>query len=96
MNRRQVILAGSATALALTLRPLIAQASGEIVIGAIYPMSGPSAQIGVDARHALETAVEIINNKHDLDLPTARNEGLAGLGGAKIRLVFADHQGDPG
>src|SRR6202000_3126061 len=28
-------------------------------------------------------------------LPLARGAGLPGLGGAKIRLVYADHQADP-
>ena len=54
-----------------------------------------SDALAFDARHALETAADIVNNAHDLDLPTAKNAGLAGLGGAKIKLVFADHQGDP-
>lgn len=40
-------------------------------------------------------AADIINNSYDFDLPTAKNAGLAGLGNAKIRLVFADHQSDP-
>jgi branched-chain amino acid transport system substrate-binding protein len=95
MNRREVLLAGSAVALALSTRPLFAKTDDEIVIGAIYPMSGASAQIGVDAQHALNTAVDIINGEYDLDLPGARNAGIAGLGNAKVRLVFADHQGDP-
>ncbi len=42
-----------------------------------------------------ETAADIINKKYDFDLPLARGEGLPGLGGAKVRLVFADHQADP-
>jgi branched-chain amino acid transport system substrate-binding protein len=95
MNRREVLLAGSAAALALSVRPVFAKTDGEIVIGAIYPMSGASAQIGVDAQHALNTAVDIINGEYDLDLPGARNAGIASLGNAKIRLIFADHQGDP-
>lgn len=96
LNRRE-LLAGSAAivGLGLSSRPLMAQQAEEIVIGAVYPMSGPSAQIGIDARHALETALDIINQAHDLDLPTARNAGLAGFGNAKVRLIFADHQGDP-
>ncbi len=65
------------------------------MIGVIYPLSGASAQQGVDAQKAYETALEIINKNHDFDLPLAKGEGLSGLGGAKIRLVFADHQGDP-
>jgi branched-chain amino acid transport system substrate-binding protein len=65
------------------------------VIGVIYPLSGASAQIGVDAQKAFETAADIINKNFDFDLPLARGEGLPGLGGAKVRLVFADHQADP-
>ncbi|MBB5050722.1 branched-chain amino acid transport system substrate-binding protein [Afipia massiliensis] len=93
MNRREVLLSGVALSLAGTRA--FAQAGKEILIGCIWPLTGPTAQIGADARHALETAVDIVNNSHDLDLPTAKNAGLAGLGGAKIKLVFADHQGDP-
>lgn len=93
MNRREVLLSGVALSLAGT--HAFAQAGKEILIGCIWPLTGPTAQIGADARHALETAVDIVNNSHDLDLPTAKNAGLAGLGGAKIKLVFADHQGDP-
>ena len=32
------------------------------MIGATYPMSGANAQIGVDATHAMNTALDIINN----------------------------------
>jgi branched-chain amino acid transport system substrate-binding protein len=67
----------------------------EVVIGVIYPLSGQAAQVGVDARHAIETAVDLINNSHDIDLPLAKGTGLPNLGGAKIRLVWADHQADP-
>ncbi len=67
----------------------------EVLIGLIYPLSGANAQVGVDARHAYETALDIINNKHDIDLPFAKTEGLPGLGGAKLALTFADHQSDP-
>ncbi|TBW40275.1 amino acid ABC transporter substrate-binding protein [Siculibacillus lacustris] len=94
MNRREVLFGGAA-ALTLMAGARAASAADEVVIGAIYPMSGANAQIGVDARHALETAAEIVNGVHDLDLPTARTAGLPKLGGAKIRLIFADHQGDP-
>jgi branched-chain amino acid transport system substrate-binding protein len=66
-----------------------------VKIGVIYPLSGASAQIGVDAQKAFETAAELINGNYDYDLPLARGEGLPGLGGAKVQLVFADHQADP-
>lgn len=94
INRRDALIGAAAAATWLSgLRA--ASAADEIVIGAIYPMSGASAQIGVDARHALETAVDIVNAVHDLDLPCAKTAGIASLGGAKIRLVIADHQADP-
>lgn len=98
MNRRELLLAASAMPLlGLAGAPsrVFAQAASEVVIGVIYPMSGSSAQVGIDARHAIETAAEIINGSFDFDMPTAKNAGLAGLGGAKVRLVFADHQADP-
>ena len=76
--------------------PIAARAqTSEVVIGVIYPFSGASAQMGVDAQKSYETALDIINKNHDFDLPLAKGEGLPGLGGAKIRLVFADHQADP-
>jgi branched-chain amino acid transport system substrate-binding protein len=99
MNRRQLLMSGasflSCAALIGLAGPAVAQTSEEIVIGVLFPMSGANAQVGIDARHAVETAADIVNNSYDLDLPTAKNAGLAGLGNAKIRLVFADHQSDP-
>lgn len=67
----------------------------EIVIGVIEPMSGAAAQTGIDARNAMETAAEIINEAVDVELPLGPGTGLPHLGGAKIKLVFADHQADP-
>ncbi|HWK44027.1 MAG TPA: ABC transporter substrate-binding protein [Stellaceae bacterium] len=67
----------------------------EIVIGAVYPLTGPGAQVGLDAKMALETAAEVINGSYDLPVPLGKGGGLPHLGGAKIRLVFADHQSDP-
>lgn len=96
MIRRRDLLVGGAGALALAgagLRP--ARAADEVVVGVLYAMSGASAQVGVDARHAIETALDIVNADHALDLPLAKGTGLPGLGGAKVRLVFADHQADP-
>src|SRR6266508_4883620 len=67
----------------------------EVVIGVLYPLTGPTAQAGIDSKTAAELAVEIVNGKHDLDLPLARTEGLPNLGGAKVRLIVVDHQGKP-
>ncbi|NEV77112.1 ABC transporter substrate-binding protein [Rhodopseudomonas sp. BR0C11] len=94
INRRNLVLGGAASAALLPFTTARAETK-EVVIGVIYPLSGSSAQIGVDAQKAFQTAAELINNKYDFDLPLARGEGLPGLGGAKVRLVFADHQADP-
>jgi branched-chain amino acid transport system substrate-binding protein len=93
ITRRNVLLGATAAA---ALAPFAAHAqASEVVIGVLYPFSGASAQIGVDAQKAYEAALEVINKNHDFDLPMAKGEGLSGLGGAKLRLVYADHQGDP-
>jgi branched-chain amino acid transport system substrate-binding protein len=93
ISRRHILLGATASA---ALLPMAARAqTSEVVIGVIYPLSGASAQIGVDAQKSFETAAEVINKNFDFDLPLARGEGLPGLGGAKVRLVFADHQADP-
>src|SRR6266478_2710306 len=93
ITRRNVLLGATAAA---ALAPIAGRAqTKEVVIGVTYPLSGANAQVGVDAQKAFETAIEVVNNKYDFDLPLAKDEGLTGLGGAKIRLVYADHQGDP-
>ncbi len=94
MDRRTLLLSGTA-ALAAGNLPAFGQNAGDIRIGFVYPLSGANAQIGVDAQKAFETAAEIINNDYDFDLPLAKGAGLPGLGGAKVRLIFADHQSDP-
>jgi len=74
-----------------------AQAQQEIKIGVIYPLTGPAASTGAELKSALELAADIINNgaKGVAGLPFANGGGLPNLKGAKIKLVFADHQGNP-
>ena len=73
-----------------------AWAAGPAVrIGAIYPLTGPAASTGAEMKDAIALAVDIVNGKFDLDLPLARTEGLPALGGAKLEVLFADHQGKP-
>jgi branched-chain amino acid transport system substrate-binding protein len=68
-----------------------------VKIGVINPLSGNAASAGVHGKAAVETAVEIINSAHPElgNLLLAKNAGLAGLGGAKVEVVFADNQGSP-
>ena len=89
--------AASLLAVLLWLAPAApSRAADDVVIGAIYPLTGNAAQIGADARAAIETMLEIINGQHEpLPMLMGRGGGLDRLGGAKIRVVFADHQNDP-
>lgn len=72
-----------------------AAAPPDIVIGAIFPLSGNAAAIGHDAQMALETEADIINGHDDVPMLLGQGGGLPELGGAKIKLVFADSQNNP-
>lgn len=68
----------------------------EIKIGVLYPMSGAQATIGRDLQRAAELTADIINNKTPgVEVPMAQWGGIPNLGGAKIKLIFADHRGEP-
>lgn len=72
-------------------------AQQEIKIGVIYPLTGAAASTGAELKNALELAADIVNNgaKGVPNLPFSAGGGLPNLKGAKIKLVFADHQGNP-
>ena len=60
--RRAIGLLALALVALLPWAPAEAQAPKEVVIGVLYPLSGPVAQVGVDAVNAVKMVVEIINN----------------------------------
>jgi branched-chain amino acid transport system substrate-binding protein len=68
-----------------------------VKIGAVLPLSGGAATAGAHTKAAIEVALDIINNAHPEfgNFPLAKNAGLAGLGGAKVEVVFGDNQGSP-
>jgi branched-chain amino acid transport system substrate-binding protein len=88
-------LAAAAIAIGLASSALAQQKT--VKIGALFPLSGNAASAGVHAKYAIEVALDIINNAHPElgDFPLAKSAGLAGLGGAKVEVVFADNQGSP-
>ena len=63
----------------------------------MLPLSGGAASAGEHTKAAIEVALDIINNAHPEfgSFPLAKNAGLAGLGGAKVEVVFGDSQGSP-
>ncbi len=73
-----------------------ARAAEDIVIGAIYPLTGNAAQIGADAQAAIGVISDIINTDHPpIPMLLGKGGGLPHMNGAHIRVVFADHQNDP-
>jgi branched-chain amino acid transport system substrate-binding protein len=71
-------------------------AEKEVKIGVIFPLSGNLASTGRLLRIGVELCAEIVNNKKEgLNIPMAAWEGIPGLKGAKIKLIFADHRSDP-
>jgi branched-chain amino acid transport system substrate-binding protein len=76
--------------------PAGAMAAKVIKIGVIYPLTGGAAAAGRELRAGAELAAEIANNvMSDINMTMAKNAGIQGMGGAKIELIFKDHEGNP-
>ena len=76
--------------------PAGAMAAKTIKIGAIYPLTGGAAAAGRELRAGVELAVELANNAMtDVDMSMAKNGGITSMGGAKIEIIFKDHEGNP-
>jgi branched-chain amino acid transport system substrate-binding protein len=94
MTGRRILLS-LVTGLVLYASSALAQPK-EVVIGSVYPLSGPAALTGLENKIANEIARDIANGVVDVPLPFyQRLKGMPGLKGAKVRIVFADHQGKP-
>ena len=94
MGKLRLFITAAALAGAMTMPALAAE---PVKIGVVFPLSGNAASAGNAARAAVELGAEIVNNAHPelKGLPLAESAGLPNLGGAKIELVVADHQGNP-
>ncbi len=69
----------------------------EIKIGVILPLSGSLAPTGKSLKEGADLAADIINSRYpELNISIAQWEGIPSLGGAKIKLVYADSRADPG
>jgi len=79
----------------LLLGTVLAEAQDVIRIGGIYPLTGAIASSGLRSKHAVETAIDVINNKYDFDIPFARTEGIPNLKGAKLQILWGDSQASP-
>jgi len=76
--------------------PSGATAEKVIKIGAIYPLTGGAAAAGRELRAGVELAVELANSAvANVDMSMAKNAGITSMGGAKIEIIFKDHEGNP-
>ena len=71
--------------------------AADVKIGVIYPLTGNAASAGQSAKDAVELGAEIVNRGYPelKAMPLGATGGLPNLGGSKIVLVQADHQGNP-
>ena len=71
--------------------------AADVKIGVIYPLTGNAASAGQSAKDAVELGAEIVNKGYPelKSMPVGGTAGLPNLGGAKIVLDQADHQGNP-
>ena len=80
----------------ILIMPAGALAEKEIKIGAIYPLTGGAAAAGRELRAGAELAAEIANAAMpEINMSMAKNSGIQSMGGAKIKLIFKDHEGNP-
>jgi branched-chain amino acid transport system substrate-binding protein len=95
--RRAGTVAAAVVAVLGAVAVVPAGAVDNVRIGILWPLTGNAAAAGQASKAAAEVAAEIVNQPHPemADLPLAATAGLPGLGGAKLELVFADHQGNP-
>lgn len=61
-------------------------------IGAVLPLTGANATTGSNLQVAMQVALDIINNSHNIDWDIAQNEGIQALGGAPLEIIFGDCQ----
>jgi branched-chain amino acid transport system substrate-binding protein len=89
------LLIAVAVTLILGVAPAPTLAQEKIIkIGTIFPLTGPVALAGQRCKAAVETAVDILNNKNpNIKVPLANNKGW--LEGYKFVLVNTDSQGKP-
>lgn len=97
MKRLTAPLAACLAASLLALSSLTASAADAVKIGILFPLTGNAAAAGQASKAAVELAAEIVNNAHPelSNIPLAATAGLPNLGGAKLELIFVDHQGNP-
>ena len=84
IRRRSFLLGGSALAASLGM-PAIVRAADEILVGAILPLTGPSAQFGQQSWNSMQFGIELMNEAG----------GVKSMGGAKLTPAVFDTETKP-
>ena len=97
MKKACCLVAVASAAAVILAMAAAANAAESVKIGVIYPLTGNGASAGQSAKDAVTLGAEIVNSAHPelKSLPLGATAGLPNLGGAKIELDEADHQGNP-
>src|SRR5215471_10201142 len=97
LKRKPFLFAAVMAAATLLCAGGPAAAAEAVKVGITWPLTGNAGAAGQASKAAAELVAEIVNNAHPElgDLPLAKGEGLPNLGGAKLELIFTDHQGNP-
>jgi branched-chain amino acid transport system substrate-binding protein len=94
LNKRSGFIASLVLCAVMMASPAAFAAEKVIKIGALFPLTGTAAVAGQNCVNAVLAAADVINKKNpDIKAPLAAQEGI--LGGYKIVIVKADHQGKP-
>jgi branched-chain amino acid transport system substrate-binding protein len=83
-NRREVLAGGAAAVIGLGF-PAISSAAEDVLVSALLPLTGPSAQFGQTSWNALQLSAELMNEAG----------GVKSMGGAKLKLSVFDTETKP-
>lgn len=96
MKRHFALVLPLMLVLTLVLAMQTSYAAETIKIGVLYPLTGGAAAEGRELRAGAELAAEIANTSiPEIKMEMAKRVGIASMGGAKIELIFKDHEGNP-
>ena len=98
MNRTLAVGAMLAIVLALvggSAAPIRGAEPAEIVVGSILPLTGGLATTGRGLKIAQELARDLINGHVSYPVTMVGGYGLPNLGHARLKIIFADSQGNP-
>jgi branched-chain amino acid transport system substrate-binding protein len=84
VRRREVLIGGAVAAVSMGF-PAIVRAANEISVGAVLPLTGPSAQFGQISWKAMQLSVDLMNEAG----------GVKSMDGAKLKLSVFDTETKP-